>query len=269
MKRKKIVSIFFLILYFFNPFSFSIAQIYNEDYSYDQRVSLYKNNKVWMVYGWTFTYTNGVQEMKGRKTSFERFDRQGNRTEEINYDLKGSVIYSCEYLFDQYGREVKKVGGSGEEVIYEKWNYMFLDSINQVQRRSEYKKGKDQRWIYSYDKNHNISEESYYDLNGTLTNKKAYAYDERQKLIEKNEYDPYGNIYQRWVYEYDDKGNNTEMKHYHSNGQLYRTYQMRYDKSGNMKSRFEFDKDENIVKLTVFIYQFHEGLHAPRALGNK
>jgi hypothetical protein len=243
--------------------------MYNEDYSHHQRMSLYKENKVWIVYGWAFTYENGIQATKGNKTSFERFDREGNRIEEIKYDFKGNAIFSCEYLFDEYGREIKKTGGTGEEVVYEKWNYLFLDSMNLVQKKSEYKKGRGQKWLYSYDKNHNISEETYYDVTGTLLHKMRYAYNTNQKVIEKIELDPYGNVYQRWAYEYDDKGNNTNIKHYHSSGQLHRSYQMRYDKKGNMKSRFELDKDENILELTVFIFHFYEGFYQPKLAGNK
>jgi len=116
MKRIAVISL--LVFSMLIPFSpFSSAQIYNEDYSKSQRLSLYKGNKVWMVYGWTFKYRNGVQEKKGRKTSFERFDRSGNRTEEINYDTKGNPNYSCQFLYDEIGNEIKKMGGASDEVI--------------------------------------------------------------------------------------------------------------------------------------------------------
>jgi hypothetical protein len=248
---------------------FSSAQIYNEDYSKPQRVNLYRENKVWMVYGWTFLYPKGIQEKKGKKTSYERFDRDGNRTEEIYYDTKGNPNYSCQYVFDEAGWEAKKVGGSGEEIIYDKWNYTVIENGKRVERKSEYKKGKEQKWIYTYDAQENIVEEVYYDITGTITHKWQYTYDGKQNITEKVEFDPYGNVYQKWVYKYDDKGNNTDLSFYVSNNQLYRTYQMRYDKKGNMKSKFEFDKDENVLQLTVFIFQFYDGLHAPRTTGNK
>ena len=85
----------------------------------------------------------------------------------------------------------------------------------------------------------------------------------------KTEYDTYGNVYQKWVFTYDNKGNNTEIHHYISNNQLFRIYQMRYDEKGNMKSKFTFDKNEIIINLTVYIYLFYDGLHAPRIAGNK
>ena len=71
-----------------------------------------------MVYGWTFLYPKGKQEKKGKKTSFERFDRNGNRTEEVYYDTKGKPNYSCQYLYDDKGNEVKKMGGEGDDVKY-------------------------------------------------------------------------------------------------------------------------------------------------------
>ena len=262
---KQIIFIAALFLFFV----FTAAQVYNEDYSSAQRKSLYKDNKVWMVYGWTYIYEKGVQAKKGKKTSFERFDYTGNRSEEIFYDAKGNINFSCEYLYDESGNEVKKMGGAGDEVIYEKWNYIVTENGKKIEKKSEYKKGKEQKWIYTFDAQKNKTEEIYYDAAGTISYKWQYAYDDNQNILEKKEIDPYGNIYQKWAYKYDDKGNNIELKHYVSNGQLYRIYQMRYDKKGSMKSKFEFDKDENIIQLTVFIYQFYEGLHAPRTIGNK
>lgn len=245
------------------------AQVYNEDYSKQQKASVFKENKVWMVYGWTFQYPKGVQEKKGKKSSFERFDRDGNRTEEIYYDVKGNPTFSCQYIYDDKGNEIKKMGGEGDEVIYEKWTYSSTDNGKKVERKSEYKKSKDEKWIYSYDEQKNVTAESYYDINGTLSSKWEFRYDDKQNVTEKIEYDPYGNVYQKWVYKYDDKGNNSDLNHYVSNNQLYRIYQMRYDKKGNVKSEFTFDKDENIINLTVFVYQFYDGLHAARTLGNK
>ena len=71
------------------------------------------------------------------------------------------------------------------------------------------------------------------------------------------------------VFEFDDKGNNIEMNHYVSNNQLYRIYQMHYDKKGNMKSKFTFDKDEKIIELTIYVYQFYQGIHSDHTIGNK
>src|ERR1051325_7726348 len=86
---KKII--FIVLLFLALILVFSSAQIYNEDYSKAQKKNLYKENRVWMVYGWTFQYVKGVQEKKGKKTSFERFDRNGNRTEEIYYSKKDEI----------------------------------------------------------------------------------------------------------------------------------------------------------------------------------
>lgn len=245
------------------------AQIFNTDYSRIQRETLYHTNKVWMVYGWTYKYVKGIQEKKGRKSSFERFDRQGNRTEEIFYDPKGTPEFSCQFLFDETGAEIKRVGGARDEVIYEKWVYTSSDNGRKIERKSEYKKGKDQKWVYAINEFQNKLEETYYDLNGMIAYKWVFQYDLAQNLIEKREYDAYGNIYQRWVFTYDDKGNNTELHHYVSGGQLQRVFKMQYDKKGNMKAKFVMDKDENILELIVYVYQFYDGLHAPRTTGNK
>jgi len=267
MKAFSITLLIFSLLMPLSPFS--SAQIYNEDFSKLQKMNVFKDNKVWMVYGWTFIYPKGEQEKKGKKTSFERFDRNGNRTEEVYYDTKGNPSYSCQYVYDDNGTEIKKMGGQGDEVIYAKWNYTPSDNGRKVERKSEFKKSKDERWVYSLDAQQNITDEQYYDISGSASAKWVFLYDANQNVTEKKEFDTYGNVYQKWTYKYDEKENNTEMRHYVSNNQLYRIYQMRYDKKGNMKSKFTLDKDENIVNLTVYIYQFYDGLHAPRTLGNK
>ena len=266
----KAFSITFLIFSLLMPLSpFSSAQIYNDDFSKLQKLNIFKNNKVWMVYGWTFLYPKGVQEKKGKKTSFERFDREGNRTEEIYYDPKGEPTFSCQYLHDDFGNEIKRMGGQGDEVIYDKWNYTPIENGKKVERKSEYKKSKDEKWIYSLDDQKNVAEDQYYDISGAPTTKWIFTYDTKQNVTEKKELDSYGNVYQKWTYKYDEKDNNTEMRHYISNGQLTNIYQMRYDKKGNMKSKFTLDMDENIVNLTVYIYQFYDGMHSPHSVGNK
>jgi hypothetical protein len=259
----------FLFLLLAAALLISSGQIYNEDFSKQQKVNVFKENKVWMAYGWTFLYPKGKQEKKGRKSSFERFDRDGNRTEEIHYDEKGRPDFSCQYLYDEKGNQVKKMGGEGDEVIYEQWNYSVMDNGKKVEKKSEFKKSKEEKWVYVYDAQHNIIAETYYDINGVVSYKWEFVYDDNQKVMSKTELDSYGNIYQKWVYEYDDRGDNIGMDHYVSNNQLDRIYQMSYDKKGNLKSKFTFDKNENIIDLTVFVYQFYDGLHAPRTIGNK
>lgn len=265
MKQSARSSLFISVFFFLG----ASAQVYNEDYSKSQRYNLYKNNKVWMVYGWTYQYSKGVQEKKGKKTSFERFDKEGNRTEEIYYDTKGKPNYSCQYLFDDKGNEVKKMGDAADEVIYEKWQYAFSENGKKAERKSEYKQANNQKWIYTFNTQENKSEEICYDVNGVISYKWEFLYDENQNITEKQQLDEYGNINQKWSYKYDGKGNNIELKHYVANNQLHRIYGMRYDKKGNMKSKFTFDKDENVLELTVYIYQFYDGLHAPRTTGNK
>jgi len=107
------------------------------------------------------------------------------------------------------------------------------------------------------------------DVNGNISYKLEFLYDEKGNLTEKKELDAYGNTYKKWIFKYDNSGNNSEQLHYISGGQLYRKYELRYDKKGNVKSRFTLDKDGKIIELTVYVYQFYQGLHAPRTTGNK
>jgi hypothetical protein len=267
---KKIFSflLFFSLLLFVSPVS--IAQIYYEEYSKFQKNNLFKENRVWMVYGWAYSYNEiGEQAKKGKKISFERFDREGNRSEEIYYDDKGNPSFSCEYLYDEKGNKIKEMGGEGDETIYEQWNYLSIEGAGKIERKSAFKKSRDEKWVYQFDAHQNITTETYFDNSGVMSTKLEFIYDNKQNITSKTEYDSYGNIHRKWVYSYDEKGNNFEIHHYLSGNQLHRIYQMRYDKKGNLKSKFTFDKDENVINLTVYVYQFYDGLHSARVVGNK
>jgi len=172
-------------------------------------------------------------------------------------------------LFPENGIEIKKMGGVGDEVIYDKWNYVFVDNGKFLEKKSAYKKSKEQKWVYAFDVHKNIISEIYFDITGTQSYRWEFTYDADNHVTEKKEFDGYGNVYQRWKYNYDENGNNDEVLYYVSNNQLDKIYQMKYDKKGNMKSFTTLDKSEKIVNLTIFVYQFYDGLHAPRTLGNK
>ncbi|MFH1004653.1 MAG: hypothetical protein V1781_04035 [Bacteroidota bacterium] len=225
---------------------------------------LLKKNKVWMMYGWTFQYKNGIQEEKGKKTSFERFDHFGNRTEEIYYDTKGNSSYECSFTYDVNGNELKRMGEQGDEIIYDKWIYAFSDNGKKIEKRSEFKKAREEKWIFVYNENKNKVKETYYDVSGNISYNIELVYDHSNNLVEKKQTDAYGNIFKKWIYKYDAKGYNTE--HLYCNNQLFRIYQLRYDKKGNLKSRFTLDANGEVIELTVYIYQFYEGWHAPRTL---
>lgn len=249
------------------PANRSLSQIYNEDFSRQQKDVTFRANRVWMVYGWTFRFIKGKQEKKGKKTSFERFDRSGFRTEEAEYGPDGEALLSCQYMYDDAGFVVKKMGANSD-IIYDKWSYVFLNDKTELERRSVYSKAKMEKWLYRIDDQKNFLFESYYDQEGTLTQQVKYEYDRESKLTQKLEMDAYGNVNQKWVLEYDQNGNNIEVQHFKS-GRLYKSYQMTYDKKGNMKSKHTFDASGKVEQLTVFVYQFYDGLHAPRSLGSK
>src|SRR5687767_13364976 len=68
--------------------SLSFTHVYDEDFGKKQKESL-KKNYVHSISGWTFVYQNGVAPKSGVKTSIERFDEKGNRTEDVFFNEKG------------------------------------------------------------------------------------------------------------------------------------------------------------------------------------
>src|ERR1035437_7818080 len=158
MIMKKLFRDTFLVFSLLIPLS--SAKIYNEDYSKSKKLNLFKENKVWMVYGWTFPNENGLKVKKGKKVSFERFDRNGNRIEEVNYDMQGNTIYSCKYFFDKNGNEIQRIGIADGEEIDEKSEYVTVDE-NGIENTPEYKNTVKHTSLHSNGKHQNETEENY------------------------------------------------------------------------------------------------------------
>ena len=72
-------------------------------------------------------------------------------------------------------------------------------------------------YIYKYDDDRNLSEDLWYDKNGTLEYKVEYVYDSGRKT-ESRSYDENGNLVFKYIYFYDDKGNIIEEGKYNPEG---------------------------------------------------
>lgn len=134
----------------------------------------------------TVLYNDG-KETATFKSAFSAFDKDGNTTEEIQYNQDGSVKR----------RETAKYAGKNktEEVV---------DSRGD--KDTEGNKSNYRKTIYKYNSNGDKTEETDYDAAGNVVKRTTYAYtksgDKQFEVI----YDGSGKLIKKIVYGYDAKG---------------------------------------------------------------
>ncbi|MBI3502682.1 MAG: hypothetical protein HY063_12900 [Bacteroidetes bacterium] len=222
---------FAFILSLFLPLSpFSSATIYESDFSALQKINLYKENKVWLVHGWNFPYNNKVMVNKGRETSFERFDRSGNRTEEVEYDSLGRTVFSCQYFFDENGNELRRAGLDGKDIMDERWNYapMSEEQFEKLESQSQYKNSVYGKTFYS---------DSLKEMSNEKKNSNLLA---DAKVVEKT------SLYKKslcgnWIFKKDVHKNKVKELHFDANGNFAYKLQFAFDKNQRLNEKTEYD----------------------------
>lgn len=236
--------------------SASITHVYNEDFGKRQKEGLQKNH-VQSISGWTFVYNNGTPVKNGVKTSIERFDLNGNRTEDVFFNEKGETFSEFTYTYNPDGIELKSIGMVRHKPVYNFWSYNYNDSTGIMEKYHAKQKLNKEKWVYKFDKEGNKLEELYYDTEGYQVSRKVFKYDEQQRLSEKIEFDAYDNLFEKWVYAYDAKGNNTKQVQYNSDSEIIRQYQLVYDEKGNLTTRITSNAKGVTETMTVFLYEFY------------
>lgn len=134
----------------------------------------------------TVLFTDG-KESATFKSAFMSFDKEGNTTEEIQYNQDGSVKR----------RETAKYAGKNktEEVVDSRGD-KDVDGTKTNYRKTTYK----------YNANGDKTEETDYDAAGNVVKRTTYAYtksgDKQFEMI----YDGSGKLVKKFVYGYDNKG---------------------------------------------------------------
>lgn len=134
----------------------------------------------------TVLYTDG-KESATFKSAFMSFDKEGNTTEEIQYNQDGSVKR----------RETAKYAGKNktEEVVDTRGDKDVDGSKNNYRKTT-----------YKYNANGDKTEETDYDAAGNVVKRTTYAYtksgDKQFEVI----YDGSGKLVKKFVYGYDNKG---------------------------------------------------------------
>ena len=235
----------------------SIVRVYNDDFARSQKQN-FRNNNVRVVTGWTYVYSeSGTPTKKGVKSSEERFDQKGNRTEEMWYDENGASFLESSYTYNDEGVELKNIGVQMHKPFYNNWLYEIKDTTNELIKFHSQNKINKEKWVYSFDAAGNKTQEKYFDETGLLTDRCVFNYDSKGRLDEKIEFDAYDNLYRKWEYSYDENGNNTGEILYNNDSEVLKQYILKYDEKGNLTTRFEMNAKGVATQMTVFLYEFY------------
>jgi hypothetical protein len=134
----------------------------------------------------TVLYTDG-KETSSFKSAFATFDKEGNTTEEIEYNQDGSVKR----------RETAKYAGKNktEEVVDSRGD-KDVDGTKTNYRKTTFK----------YNANGDKTEETEYDASGNVVKRTTYAYNKAGDKQFEVIYDGSGKLIKKIVYGYDSKG---------------------------------------------------------------
>jgi hypothetical protein len=82
---------------------------------------------------WDYSYNKGVVDKQGKKTSLTRYNKSGDKTEEVVYNIKGLVTGSEIYEYDAKGNRTKyeRSGNSGKyrkESIYDERDLLVTET---------------------------------------------------------------------------------------------------------------------------------------------
>ncbi len=153
----------------------------------------------------TTVYENGKET--SYKSGYSSFDKEGNTTEEVEYNQDGSVKrretakYSgknkIEEVVDERGDKDKDVSSGGKD--YKKTTYKYDGDGDKIEEVDYDEKGNVlKKTTYSYNKNKDKLFEVVYDGKGALIKKIAYGYDAKGLKVSKTTYGP-GDVIQKVV----------------------------------------------------------------------
>lgn len=182
-------------------------------------------NNIKTITEWSHPYQGGSHSAKGNKSSFARFDRNGNLLEEINYNARGDetrkathrynnsgnrieytvyesrfskITYSQYANYDKSGNRLSEWGFDG--LGNYRNNYILDPTGNILEIHFTVQNNLTEKRIFKYSKLQ--TEISIFAKGTNLSGKIVLKYNEGKKLIEESETDASGNILKKVTYSY-------------------------------------------------------------------
>lgn len=184
---------------------------------------------------------------------------KGNEIGGQVFEKTGEIRKRYVYKLDADGRQTEmREYDSKDSLISKSLNYYYKeDNVNSTKRYG--KEGKFISWSrFAYNDKGLLLEEKSYEENGTPKAKISFTYDERGNLIEKVEAIQNATNTTRYVYTYDKYDNITSQKKYDKQEKLMeiKVYAYNYDAKGNWLEKLEYvdGVETNIVRRIVSYY---------------
>jgi hypothetical protein len=229
-----------------------------------------------------FKFKNRIQDEKGIRTSYEKYDESGRKIELYGYDSLGSLSQRTIYTYTYPNLPVTETGydGSGKLLYQYIYSYSF-----QVNTRVIYKdyltKSNGFKVTKSYDSKGYLIEQDYYDCDDVFVYKYIFSYDSYGTILEGAKYLNNNNLDLRFTYKRDANGRVLEQTYLNADGTFYskttytldqngRTletlyfrksltvydtkYSFVYDQKGNKIEETTYGSDGNIISSYNYIY---------------
>lgn len=213
-----------------------------------------KKNNIRFIMGWTYEYVNNVQSRQGKKSSFEKFDKEGNLIEEVFYNVAGGVNYECTHEYNKLGLESGRIFMSAKQYQSRRWVYRQNEKTGELEAWPSHAFGSQEHTAYRFDPYARKVQETRFDRDG-LVSTLFFKYDDNGKIVEKLELDGNNNLYSKRVYTYDSSGNCILTTEYDAENKVLMTFTYAYDPSGNKISEVTSDAMGNIRQRINYIYQ--------------
>lgn len=197
-------------------------------------------------------YEEGILVSKSEK----EYDKAGNLTKDISYELQGSsliVSYAEEYEYDDAGNVVKAVqynelNAEGKRE-FTGWIELEYDAAGNLTKEIHCNsEGVAYEWSdCEYDARGNLVRASVYDADGNKVSMSEFTYDENgDKISETNYYITTGDIYSTtYEYEYDTAGNLTLYTSYNTSGEVLHQEYWEYNELGNKTLHRQHQSNSN------------------------
>lgn len=164
-----------------------------------------KKNKILSVTEWTIKMEDGKEITY--KESYTAYDKNGNVTENTEYNKDGSIKKKETAVYDNL---------KGKIVQETKYEDKTKISVNKDDKQKDFFK----KTVYKYNANNDKTEEQEFDSTNKLTKKKQYSYNSKGERILETTYDGENKLLKKTVYTYNSKSLLVEKKTYDASNQM-------------------------------------------------
>lgn len=223
-----------------------------------------------------YSYTiEGERHVGGAKKSYRKFDKKGNTTHLIEYNIeKQGIKHQWFYTYNKTNQVIRAVKKSASDEILEEYKISYNSDGNPIYRigkgKSDYKitytyngrnlvskkrieNGLEKfNYSYTYNTDGNKIKEEYTD--GEKTISKEFVYDIDKNLITELLYKN-GELREKSIFEYNERKQKVIEKKLSPHGKLLSTYNYSYNDNGEISTLAHFDHELKYEK-NKWVYKY-------------